>query len=271
WHRNNGDATFASGQTFVDTFHYPTSVCAGDLDNDGDNDIVYCSQDGDSIMYAENLGIHNYQWDSACVNQPYPFGNQNLNSPGIYYDTLQTPFGLDSVIRLEFSQIALPEVSMSPFPQDTFCIQTGIIDFPMATPLGGYFAGAGITASNINLNLADTGTHDISYHFTDTATGCANSDTTQLIIIFCLSVAEEESLGISVYPNPASSFINIGFKNVLPSGEVACLLFNSTGKEILVAKPTGFPYQIDISQLKAGLYYLKIELGETAVRYKIVK
>ncbi|MCF8371799.1 MAG: T9SS type A sorting domain-containing protein [Bacteroidales bacterium] len=189
----------------------------------------------------------------------------------ISYLFTDTATGCSNSDSTELIINALPVVSISPFPQDTFCIQTGIIDFPLASPLGGYFVGAGVTASNINLNLADTGTHDISYQYTDTSTGCANGDTTQLIVIFCLSVAEEESLGISVYPNPANSFINIGFKNIPPSGTVTCLLFNSTGKEIIVDKATEFPYQIDISQLKAGLYYLKVVVGEKAVRYKIVK
>ncbi|MCF8372622.1 MAG: T9SS type A sorting domain-containing protein [Bacteroidales bacterium] len=326
-----------------------TSIVVDDLDGDGDNDVLYNSKSDGLIAWAENLGYITSASDSACANQPFAFGSQLLISSGTYHDTLQTIFGLDSVVELAFSQIpvpvvslapfpqneicfeessialpmanplggyysgpgvvppvlnisqagvgtheisylftdtatgcsnsnstelivnALPIVSISPFPQDTFCIQTGTIDFPLASPLGGYFAGSGVTASNINLNLADTGTHEISYHFTDTTTGCTNSDTTQLIIIFCLSVAEEESMKVSVYPNPTSSFINIGFNNLLPRGTVTCFLYNSTGKEILVDKPTEFPYQIDIRELKAGLYYLKVVMGEKAVRYKIVK
>lgn len=270
WFANDGLGNFGTLQLISDTLAV-TSIISSDLDDDGDCDILYNSNFVGKILWAENLGYRTTISDSVCSNLTFAFGSQVLTSPGTYHDTLQTIFGLDSVVELAFSQIPIPSVSISPFPQDTFCIQTGTTDFPLASPIGGYFAGAGVSASNINLNLADTGIHDISYHFTDTATGCANSDTTQLIIIFCLSVAEEESLKISVYPNPASNFINISFKNVLPSGPVTCTLFNSTGKEILVDKPREFPFRIEISQLKAGIYYLRIEVGEKVVRYKIVK
>lgn len=270
WFPNDGVGNFGTIEFITDSMAI-TSLISYDLDEDGDCDILYNSIFKGKILWAENLGYRTQDSSSACANQPFAFGNQILTSPGIYHDTLQTIFGLDSVIELELSHIPVPAVSLAPFSQDTFCMEDEFIDFPMASPLGGAFSGAGVGISNINLYQADTGTHEISYHYTDTTTGCSNSDTTQLVVVSCLSIPEAEHMGVSVYPNPTSNFITIACKNIPALGKTEISLFDISAKELSKESPSGFPFQIDISHLKAGVYYLHLYNGEITVVWKVVK
>jgi len=145
-------------------------------------------------------------------------------------------------VDLSFSHIPLPQISISPFPQDTFCIQTEIIDLPQASPVGGSFAGAGVGISNINLYQADTGLHEISYSYTDTVTGCSNADTIQYVVVSCLTIPEAKELGVSVYPNPATNFITIACQNIPASCRTEIRLFDISAKEVIKECPTSFPY-----------------------------
>ncbi|MEA3446581.1 MAG: T9SS type A sorting domain-containing protein [Bacteroidota bacterium] len=348
WFANDGYGNFSSILSIADSLRI-TSIVTEDMDGDGDYDILYNYQYKNKILWAENLGYLANDEDSACANVPYTFGSQILTTPGTYHDTLQTIFGLDSIVELEFSHIPVPAVSvspfsqsaycmsdsmvdlpvlnpiggtlsgpgitstninfsqvgsgqhnfvysitdtatgcsnsdtallvihdnpqviLSPFPQDTFCMEDEFIDLPQASPIGGTFSGAGVGIANINLYQADTGTHEISYHYTDTTTGCSNSDTTHLVVVSCLSIPESEDLGVSVYPNPATNFITIACQNIPASSKTEIRLFDVSAKEISKESPSSFPYQIDISHLKPGVYYLQLYNGEKTVVWKVVK
>lgn len=55
-----------------------------------------------------------------------------------------------------------------------YCISETTVAL-VATPSGGIFSGNGVTGSNFNPSLAGTGTHTITYEYTD-GNGCENSD-----------------------------------------------------------------------------------------------
>ncbi len=275
WLENDGLGNFVytpNGATWnIEDSIYVTSIVVDDFDGDGDNDVLYNSKNDGLIAWAENLGYFTSDSASSCANVPYLLSNQVLTSPGIYYDTLQTIYGLDSVIEIDFTHIPIPSVSILPFPQDTFCIQDEIINLPQASPIGGIFAGVGISSTGINLLQTDTGTHEISYNFTDTTTGCSNSDTLQFTVIDCLTIPEAKELGISVYPNPANSFIVVDCQNIQIDGYVKIRIFNVSGKVIKEESPKGFPLTMDIRYLNQGIYYLQLYTGNKTVVYKVVK
>lgn len=55
YYLNNGDGSFGNRQLISDTAIRPISI--GDLDNDGDMDIVSASHDDNEIEWYENLII----------------------------------------------------------------------------------------------------------------------------------------------------------------------------------------------------------------------
>lgn len=77
---------------------------------------------------------------------------------------------------------------------------------------------------------------------------------------------------VSVYPNPASNFINI---NVKSEGIIAANsfaeLYNANGKKVYQIGLTQNNSRLTIHQLSPGIYYLNINTGTLKKRLKIVK
>ncbi len=112
WFENDGTGSFIPGQNgLINLITDSISVQAivvDDMDYDGDNDVLYTGGNMGLIGWFENVGKHSNDSASSCANVPYQLGNQILTSPGTYIDSLQTVFGLDSIVELEFSHIPIP-------------------------------------------------------------------------------------------------------------------------------------------------------------------
>ena len=83
-----------------------------------------------------------------------------------------------------------------------------------------------------------------------------------------------DNFEVSVYPNPAHNTLYL--QAALKSTTLQMQILNSLGlivKNFPNAKiPTGYySKQLDISDLTAGIYFLKIRAGDHAVTKKIVK
>lgn len=94
--------------------------------------------------------------------------------------------------------------------------------------------------------------------------------------IFLVSVNENlpDKCSIKAYPVPASNLINLDWK-LDTQNEIIIEIFDNAGKSVLRKKASASlsPYQLDISDLSAGSYILKIsELsGKKLKTIKIVK
>jgi N-acetylneuraminic acid mutarotase len=84
-----------------------------------------------------------------------------------------------------------------------------------------------------------------------------------------VSVATEDQLAeITVYPNPATSSIQL--KGVSPEDNAEILITNSTGQSVLKQKYNGG--EINIMNLKAGFYFLTLQKNNKSVeRIKFIK
>lgn len=86
----------------------------------------------------------------------------------------------------------------------------------------------------------------------------------------------EENLGIlvtvKVYPNPASEILNIRFEEPL-EGEITISLLDSQGRLIKtdVAEATTIEKQLNLQDIAAGVYYLRLTNGKLVNVYKVVK
>jgi hypothetical protein len=74
---------------------------------------------------------------------------------------------------------------------------------------------------------------------------------------------------IRIFPNPASDIINVNFFNTIPKAKV--IIFNISGKLILLKEIDDNFNQINISELSKGIYFMKIETNETTVTKKVIK
>ena len=80
---------------------------------------------------------------------------------------------------------------------------------------------------------------------------------------------------IQVFPNPASQLINIDY-SLLKHETVQLSVFDIHGRETTMllnsVQPAGeHTVQFDISNLSAGIYFIKLKVGNQVVITKIVK
>ncbi len=93
----------------------------------------------------------------------------------------------------------------------------------------------------------------------------------QLII-----TAVEENLAVlvnlKVFPNPSSDFVNIQFDSPL-DGEVNLYIIDSQGKIVKtdIVEPSMVDKQINLQDVPAGIYYLRLTKGKLVNVYKVIK
>ena len=71
---------------------------------------------------------------------------------------------------------------------------------------------------------------------------------------------------ITLFPNPATSFITINVNGGQPREEA--IIYNHLGQNVLVAKPVN--NTVDVSTLKPGMYYLEVITSESRAGTKLV-
>ena len=82
---------------------------------------------------------------------------------------------------------------------------------------------------------------------------------------------DANSVNIAVYPNPASNKIFV--KSYGEQSILAVSIINLAGSELMQISPDKKISTVDISQLQAGIYFIKIKLDnqETVTQRLIVK
>jgi hypothetical protein len=82
-----------------------------------------------------------------------------------------------------------------------------------------------------------------------------------------LAVSDFSSRTFSVYPNPATSMINIR------SGEIIddVVIYNTLGQQVMHTKPLASQAALDISELAKGVYMFKASVGGSMLVRRIIK
>ncbi|MFH1322054.1 MAG: T9SS type A sorting domain-containing protein [Bacteroidota bacterium] len=128
-----------------------------------------------------------------------------------------------------------------------------------------------LTGGSLNATAVTAGT----YHFTyvASAAGCADdSATVTVFVINCTSgiTDNNEMPELKLYPNPTTGRIYIELA-LLKGEEVKIEVFNSIGEliEVVNYKERAVRYEVDLSSLPGGLYYVKVNARDILVTNKI--
>jgi hypothetical protein len=78
----------------------------------------------------------------------------------------------------------------------------------------------------------------------------------------------EQSISVSISPNPTSNFLNINFAK---SGKYEIQLIDVAGRKVLSATSKNNLKSIDVSHLNSGLYILSVSDGLSKSAYHIIK
>jgi len=94
----------------------------------------------------------------------------------------------------------------------------------------------------------------------------------QQLIITTVEENLEVLVNVTVYPNPASDIVNIRFESPV-EGEITLTILDSQGKLIKrdVIESTMIEKQINLQDIPAGIYYLRLTKGKLVNVYKVVK
>lgn len=101
-----------------------------------------------------------------------------------------------------------------------------------------------------------------------------NTFETEFVEAEALSNSNFENLKLFVFPNPAKNHFYLQLNEQVNSVSVEVTIVDLRGKEIIKIEKnnTGKSIKLDISQLKGGLYFVKVTYGnETSVRKLIVE
>jgi hypothetical protein len=99
--------------------------------------------------------------------------------------------------------------------------------------------------------------------------GCSNSDTVLVTVIDCTGMEEQEGVNVSVYPNPIQDVLHFNFNQVI-SGAIE--LLSVEGKLISSVEINDLEtYQMDLSPLAFGPYFIRMNLNGQTKSIKVIK
>lgn len=125
-----------------------------------------------------------------------------------------------------------------------------------------YLDGNPIPNTNsITITATTSGNYEVEVFYAD---GCSETSAHYAIVISGVNELEEGS--INIFPNPASSFINLD----LPDNQKWMVtILDFTGKDVLMQLVDN--KRVDITALPSGMYMLQIQSEELVYTTKIVK
>lgn len=161
-------------------------------------------------------------------------------------------------------------VTVNPAPTMAFGTLADVCDYfaqitlSGATPAGGTYSGTGVTGNQFDPATAGLGTHTITYSYTD-GLGCSNSTTQDIFVDACLSLIDQENLGLSIFPNPTTNELNI-----ILSGEFNYEIVDARGRNV----QSGSGSQnvvLNTSSYENGVYFVTISNNKDIVVTRVVK
>ena len=163
---------------------------------------------------------------------------------------------------------AIPTVSIN-IPDDTVCSTSGVMSLG-GSPLGGTFAGSGVSTTGVfTPSAAGVGSHIVTYSFSD-AFGCGNTVQEVIVVEVCTGrEAEAEAFGLSLAPNPTLDQVVL---QVQKTGLKEVRVLSMLGVEVVAMhKMNGQSQTIDLSGLAAGIYVIEVHMGSRMERVRVVR
>ncbi|HEY9083771.1 MAG TPA: T9SS type A sorting domain-containing protein [Vicingaceae bacterium] len=217
-------------------------------------------------VYLSNTNSTICQGDSMLIYGDYQ------SVAGVYYDSLQTINGCDSVLSTTLTVNPLPNVTLANFNPDTICSSGSAVSLPNGSPSGGVYSGTGVNGGTFDPNIAGLGTHNVIYTYTD-VNSCINSDSTFITVEQCIGIDDlANDLGILIYPNPNTGLFTIE-KPIELDKEVNISLLDASSRVIInkIIPKGQLKIEMDITNYSKGIYYLQLTIGKEVFVKQILK
>lgn len=143
--------------------------------------------EGDEVVFSvEASGVLlNYQWQfngadiSGAITDTFTISTLALSDAGSYSCIVYNPYCSDTTSSVNLSVTPLPIVNFSGL-ENQYCLNAEV-DSLFGNPNFGTFSGSGIANQMFNPTLAGTGTHEITYTYTEN--NCTNSAIMTTVVV----------------------------------------------------------------------------------------
>jgi hypothetical protein len=164
-------------------------------------------------------------------------------------------------------------VTVNPLPIVAVITGTTAVDVNANTTLasttpGGVWSSSNMAVATVNPNGVVTGVTQgtATIYYTVTTGGCSGSQSV-LVTVNALAVASFDSSALVFYPNPTQDVINFTYKDFITEVEV----YNVLGQKVLQTVPNATSAAVNVSNLAAGTYLVKLFSGEIFTTVRILK
>lgn len=124
--------------------------------------------------------------------------------------------------------------------------------------------------SNVLGNTSETATYitgvNVGTEYCFTVTSVCGSDESEHSNAGCAIVGIEDNNVFSVFPNPASETVTVTSTNAMN----AVVVYNHIGQIVYRASDCGVETTINVADLASGIYYIRINSGDTVKSVKVV-
>ncbi|MBN2571327.1 MAG: C10 family peptidase [Ignavibacteriales bacterium] len=206
-----------------------------------------------------------------CKGESYFAQGDYQTEPGIYFDTMTTVLGCDSIIRTSISNFPVNVVNLG---NDTSICQNDTIILNAGEGFVEYNWNTGENSENILVTHFEIGTYNYQVSVLD-KNRCMSSDSI-LIEVFNPNTFTKilDNRNISIFPNPTQNKIFIRSNKTI-NFQIFISIYDGSGKEIYNLRfekmIQDINYEIDTRLIKAGIYILKINNSDEIIIEKIIK
>jgi hypothetical protein len=238
---------------------FKSSIAFGDLDNDGDEEMVIC---GKTKIAGIKTRIYKNLSQTCTVQTELPsvkicWGDSTFVTGkyrtrlGRYLERYKTINGCDSLV---FTRIELRPDVKARYDQNPsiICLANGEITLSEATPTGGNYAGIGVSNNTFNPVLSGTGEFIVEYSVKDDKSGCMLSDVSRITVANCAGIDEYSSENIRIYPVPVDDLLHVQVTAVFE-----LIILDNQGRIVKSLSLKSGENQIYTQDLNPGIYHLK--------------
>jgi hypothetical protein len=208
----------------------------------GETQTIY-NISANQLIHIKEGTLYNFYNNELCFGDSFYFNNEWLTEAGIYYDTLSTSLGNDSVIIASYSFL------------DNFYTETEatINEGDSIYLEGEYQTTAGVYT-------------DVFLSFE----GCDSTVVTTLTVDFSSGINEENTLSYSIYPNPSKGNFTLILSEAsyISSVEIYSIVGIQIAKRVF--NETKNSIDFDLDDQADGIYFLHIHSKGNDVIKKII-
>lgn len=175
--------------------------------------------------------------------------------------------GCSNTQSLGLTVNALPSVSLSTSSK-SLCAKSGSVVLT-GSPVGGSYSGTNVNGFAFTPGTI-AGTFTPLYTFTNTTTGCSNSQSITIFVFACVGIQDNNELKeiVTIFPNPSNGTFSVKWNS---SSAFNIELIDLAGRSVFKSINQTSGAILDISALEDGIYYCKVISNKGQKTLKLVK